>query len=157
MREARFAIPLVRREVEARGGAYGYALVEQAERTAPELVAARMGLPQGARLLHVRAMHLADGAPFQYEDRWINPAAVDLKGADFSTVGPNEWLVENMPFSQAEFAFQAAAATVQEAEMLGLQPGQPVFVAERLTFVGEKPVTFVRMVHPPSHRMVTRI
>ena len=82
------------------------------------------------------------------------PAARD---ADFESVGPNEWLVANAPFSSAEYAFFAAAASTEEAAALGVVPGSPVFVGERLTWVGEAPVTLVRMVHPPSHRVVTRI
>lgn len=158
VREARFVIPLVRQEVEARGAAYGYTLLSRGTSAAPELVRARLGLPAGARMLHVRCLHTADRAPYQYEDRWISLAAVPAAEQEsFDAVGPNEWLVENAPFSQAEFAFFAAAASADDAALLALRPGDPVFVGERLTWLGEKPVTLVRMAHPPSHRMVSRI
>lgn len=158
VREARFVIPLVRREIEARGADYGYALLSREVGPAPEIVRARLGLPAEARMLHLRCLHTADRAPYQYEDRWISLDAVPTAGAEnFETVGPNEWLVETAPFSEAEFAFFAAAATATEAAVLGLQPGAPVFVAERLTWLGARPVTLVRMVHPPTHRMVTHI
>jgi GntR family histidine utilization transcriptional repressor len=158
VREARFVIPLVRQEVEARGAAYGYTLLSREIVAAPELVRARLGLPAGARMLHVRCMHTADRAPYQYEDRWISLAAVPAaENEPFDFAGPNEWLVETAPFSQAEFAFFAAAATADDAALLALRPGDPVFVGERLTWLGERPVTLVRMAHPPSHRMVSRI
>ena len=109
-------------------------------------------------MLHVRCLHLADNAPYQYEDRWINLAAVPRRPRrSFDEISPNEWLVANAPFSRAEFRFFAAAAGVEEAALLELSPGQPVFVGERLTWLAEKPITMVRMVHPPSHRMVTRL
>jgi GntR family histidine utilization transcriptional repressor len=158
VREARFIIPLVRQEVEAKGAAYGYVLLSRKITPPPELVRARLGLARDARLLHLRCLHTADRAPYQYEDRWIGLEAVPAAGdADFETIGPNEWLVENAPFSQAEFAFFAAAANEDEAALLGLRPGDPIFVGERLTWLGERPVTLVRLAHPPSHRMVTRI
>lgn len=158
VREARFVIPLVRQEVEARGAEYGYALLSRQEAKVPEIVRARLGLQGRADMLHLRCLHTADRAPYQFEDRWISLAAVPAAaGESFETVGPNEWLVEHAPFSRAEFSFFAAPATPGEAELLGLQPGAPVFIGERLTWLAEAPVTLVRMVHPPTHRMVTHI
>ncbi len=158
VREARFAIPLVRAEVEAIGAAYSYVLLSREAGPAPELVRARLGLTAQEEMVHVRALHLADRAPYQYEDRWINlGAAPAARVESFDKIGPNEWLVANAPFSRAEFRFLAAAASAEEAALLQLEAGQPVFVGERLTWLGEKPITLVRMVHPPSHRMVTRL
>ena len=158
VREARFAIPLVRHEVEAKGAAYGYTLLSREVAEAPGIVRARLGLSRDVRMLHLRCLHTADRAPYQYEDRWISLETVPAAAAEvFETVGPNEWLVEHAPFSHAEFAFFAAAATAEEAALLGLEGGAPVFVGERLTWLAEAPVTLVRMVHPPTHRMITRI
>jgi GntR family histidine utilization transcriptional repressor len=157
VREARFAIPLVRQEVEAAGHGYAYRLLSSAIIDAPEPVASRLGLAAGARLRHVHALHLADGVPFQFEDRHIVLGTVpDAGEADFSTVGPNEWLVETAPFTHAEFAFFAEAAGV-EADHLAVAPGAPVFVGERITWLAEKPITLVRMVHPSHYRMVTKL
>jgi len=158
VREARFVIPLVRQEIEAKGAAYGYRLLGcEAPRVGEEL-RGRLGLGRRAPMLHVRCLHFADGAPYQYEDRWINLDAVPAAGkVSFDAVSPNEWLVTNAPFSRAEFIFRAARAGEEEAALLGLPPGEAVFVAERLTWLADKPVTFVRMVHPPSHRIVTEL
>ena len=64
---------------------------------------------------------------------------------------------EQAPFSRAEFIFRAAHAGGEEAALLGVPEGGAVFVAERLTWLADKPITFVRMVHPPSHRVVTEL
>lgn len=158
LREARFSIPIVRLEIEAKGAAYGYRLLEREARPAPDLVAARLDLPSGSPMLHVRCLHMADRVPYQYEDRWISLETVpEAAGEDFGKVGPNEWLVANAPFSRAEFIFFAARASAEEAGLLHLAGGEAVFVGERLTWILDRPVTLVRMVHPPSHRMVTRI
>jgi GntR family histidine utilization transcriptional repressor len=156
VREARFVIPLVRQEIEAKGAAYDYRLLGREAAKPGEELRARLGLERTARMLHVRCLHLADDAPYQYEDRWINLDAVPAAGkVSFETVSPNEWLVTNAPFSRAEFVFRAARADGEEAALLGLPAGEAVFVAERLTWLAEKPVTFVRMLHPPGHRIVT--
>ena len=158
VREARFLIPLVRDEIEARGVDYRYVLLSRDIVPAPTLVRARLGLGDGGRMMHVRCLHLAADAPYQFEDRWINLDAVPaVRGETFEAVGPNEWLVANAPFSRADFNFFAAAAGEEDASLLGLQPGGPVFVGERLTWLADQPVTLVRMVHPPSHRMTTTI
>ncbi len=154
VREARFVIPLVRVEIEASGETYGYSLLERREAGAPAEIAQRMGLATGAACLHVSCLHRADDAPYQHEDRWISLDTVpEARAEPFDLIGPNEWLVGHAPFSQARFSFRAARANAATAAALGLAEGEAVFVAERLTWLSERPVTFVRMTHPPSHVM----
>jgi GntR family histidine utilization transcriptional repressor len=69
LRRVTLEIPVIRTEVEARGGQYGYALIARAQGPAPLAVWSRMGLGAGDGLLHLRALHLSDGAPYMYEDR----------------------------------------------------------------------------------------
>ncbi|QDZ01889.1 UTRA domain-containing protein [Nitratireductor mangrovi] len=158
VREARLAIPLVRKEIEAKGARYAYSLLGREIVAAPDFLRARLDLPETARVLHLRCLHLADRAPFQYEERWISLDAVpDAADEPFDETGPNEWLVANAPFSRAEFVFRAARAGREEAALLQLVEGEAVFIGERMTWLADRPITFVRMVHPPSHRMVTEI
>ena len=155
VREARFVIPLVRGEIEASGMTYTYRLVGREEEPMPDAVANRLGVPSGTLGLHVTCLHAADGRPYQYEDRWISLDTVPSASAErFETISPNEWLVSNAPFSQARFSFRAAVADALEAEILGLEAGAAVFVAERVTWLSGRAITFVRLVHPPSHVMV---
>lgn len=154
VREARFVIPLVRAEIEASGKAYAYRLLGREERTMPGAVANRLGVTPGARGLHVACLHSADGMAYQYEDRWINLDTVPAAAAEsFETISPNEWLVSNAPFSQARFSFRAVIADPVEAGILGLEAGSALFVAERVTWLSGRSITFVRMAHPPSHAM----
>jgi len=158
LREAHFVIPLVRQEIEAEGAIYGYRLLSRNIAAAPELVRAKLDLTAARKLLHLRCLHLADGTPWQYEDRWINIAAVPtIRDADFSMTGPNEWLVINSPFSRADFVFKAARAREDDAALLQILPGDAVFVGERTTWIGTMPVTFVRMVHPSSYELRTTL
>jgi GntR family histidine utilization transcriptional repressor len=148
----------VRQEVEARGAAYRFRLLSRETARPPELVRARLGLGPDAELLHVRLLHLADNAPYLFEDRWINPDAVPaVREADFEAENPNEWLVGHAPFSRAEYAFLAARAGGEEATLLQIPAAEAVLVSERLTWLLDKPITLVRMVYPPRHRIVTRL
>ena len=64
--------------------------------------------------------------------------------------------MKNAPFSEMEIALSATAATVEEAELLGIAKGDPLFVFERTTWLLDQPLTHVRMLHRPDYRMVSR-
>jgi GntR family transcriptional regulator, histidine utilization repressor len=155
VRQVTFEIPLVRAEIEARGARYRYALISSALVNAPRWLQSRLDLADGARVRHVKCMHYADDAPFQYEDRWINLAAVPkAEAADFSLTGPNEWLVSEVPYSNAEVRFSATAAEGSVAKHLESAPGEPIFMAERTTWLAGAPVTNVRFYFASGYQMV---
>jgi GntR family histidine utilization transcriptional repressor len=157
LRRARFDIPLVRREIEDQGQAYRYALISTAVEAAPDWLRARLNLDAKTEVLHLVCMHFADGSPYQYEDRWINLALLpEAREADFSVLGPNEWLVAAVPFSDAEISFSAATADQALANHLSCSPGDPLFQLERSTWWQDQAVTYVRLVYRPGHRMTTR-
>ncbi|TPE53036.1 GntR family transcriptional regulator [Amaricoccus solimangrovi] len=154
--EAVLRIPLIREEIEAEGRAYGYRLLSRERvETPPAAIGAVVGPDPALRLL---CLHSADGAPYQFEDRWINLAtAPAAETADFERVSPNEWLVEAMPFSRAEQALTAEAASPAEADRLAIGEGAPVFVITRSTWLDEAPVTRARLVHPGARfRLIAR-
>lgn len=156
-RQAKFSIPLVRVEIEAAGATYRYALVKKEILAAPDWLRARLGLSMDAQLMRLQCMHYADNAPFQFEDRWINIDAVpEILGADLSKSGPNDWLVDAVPFTDAEISFSAAAADADLARFLEITAGEPVFQAERTTWLDSKPVTHAKLSFAPGYRMTTR-
>ncbi|MCU9847188.1 GntR family transcriptional regulator [Defluviimonas sp. WL0024] len=157
LRSARFEIPLVRAEIEATGAVYRYALLSRDARQAPDWLRARLGLAKGARALHLACLHSADGAPYQFEDRWISLTALPAaEEADFAASGPNEWLVKAVPYSEVEISFLATAADPRIAGYLSMDPGEPVFTAERTTWWEGRGITHVRLYFARGHRMTTR-
>lgn len=157
LRRARFDIPLVRREIENQRQAYRYALISSTVQGAPDWLRARLNLDTTTEVLHLVCMHFADGSPYQFEDRWINLGLLpEAREANFSTVGPNEWLVAAVPFSDAEISFSAATADQTLANHLGCSPGDALFQLERSTWWQDHAVTYVRLVYRPGHRMTTR-
>lgn len=157
LHQVRFEIPLVRAEVEVLGAAYGYHLHASAVLPAPDWLCHRTGLAAHTPVRHVQCLHLADAAPFQFEDRWINLAAVPrAQGADFKVTGPNEWLVAEVPYTNAEVRLCAAAASGQAAVSLSTAPGTPIFIAERTTWLADVPITHVRLHFAAGYQMVAR-
>lgn len=157
VRKASIDIPLIHAEVEGGGAIYRYALVSREVGTPPDWLRARLALPEGTQVVHLECMHYADGQPFQFEDRWINVAAVpDVLSVDFRSIGPNEWLVAKTPFTDAEFSFFAMAASERIAGFLGVAEGAPLLAAERVTWLAGQPVTFARLYAGSGYRVTTR-
>ncbi|WP_415221247.1 UTRA domain-containing protein [Pseudophaeobacter arcticus] len=157
LRQARFSIPIVRAEIESQNASYRYALISRVVTEAPHWLCARLKLVQGSSVLHLTCMHYADGLPYQFEDRWISLSILpQASEVDFSALGPNEWLVSTVPFSDAEIAFSATAATPDLAEYLSCTQGEALFTVERSTWLKGEAITFVRQTFRPGHRMTTR-
>ncbi len=156
-RHAKLEIPLIRAEIEATGTTYSYRLLEREIVQAPDWLAARLSLSI-AQILHLRCLHFASGTPHIFEDRWINLAAVpQAVNGDFTSHNPNEWLVNAVPFTTAEFTFSAQSLEAAEAKLLGAKTGDASFVAERITWLGKTAVTHARLLFRPGYKMVTKI
>lgn len=158
VRRAIFEVPIIRLEVEQRGASHHHAVLERRIRKLPRLLRGRLGLPATTRALHLRTMHFADARPYLYEDRWLNLAAVPaIADVDLDRISANEWLVRHAPFTHGDLAFGAANADELEAELLEARPGAAIFIAERITWSDDQPITHVRMAYPPGHWLITRI
>jgi len=156
VRKATFEIPIIRQDIESRGLVPGYRLLAQDMAPAPPDLA--RNLPRDARLVRLRALHLADGAPFCLEDRWINPlTAPGILVADFTSISANEWLVQNTAFTGGDIAFGAVTADTATAESLSCAPGAALFTIDRTTRSGEALITSVRLSYAPGYRMQAMI
>ncbi len=157
IRQAKLEIAVVRHTIEEQNATYRYALVRRTVAGAPDWLSALLDLPQNHQMLHLTCMHFANDQPFQLEERWINPDVVPaVLHADFATKGPNEWLLQEVPYTDAEMTFSAVLADERTADFLSTTPDAAVFRMERTTWLQGKPVTFVRMTFHPGYRMQTR-
>jgi GntR family transcriptional regulator, histidine utilization repressor len=157
IRQARFEMPIVRVEIEKTGASYRYVLVSREILAAPEWLRARMNLKLGSKVVHLVCLHSANGEAFQLEDRWINAAALpQALQQDFTVIGPNEWLIATVPFSEVEISFLAAAADAMIVTHLDHKLGEPVFCVERSTWWQNAAITLVTLSHRPGYRMTTR-
>lgn len=156
-RRAMFSIPIIREEITNTGAAYRYVLIEREEIPAPGWLRARMNLPKDQPTLHLRCMHYAASNPYQFEDRWINLAAVpNAADYDFEAMGPNEWLVREIPFTDGELVFSATDASNEVANFLNTSDGAAVFMAERMTWLDQMSVTYARLYFSRDYKLTTR-
>lgn len=157
-RKARFSIPLIREEVTEIGAEYRYALVEREIIAAPGWLRALVKIPNGGEVLRLRCMHFASNKPYQLEDRWINLTAIpQARAQDFEAIGPNEWLLREVPFSEAELAFSATNATQELAEFLDQSEGDAVFTVERTTWLNGANITHARLYFTHGYKMMTKL
>ena len=157
-RQAKFVIPLIREEIEAKGQEYRYVLLARKHGPAPDWLTRRLNLAPGADVLHLQCLHLGAGTPFQFEDRWINLRAVPTAAdADFKQSGPNEWLVNQVPFTDVELTFSANSAGQHVAEHLSVAQATALFTIERITWLETLPVTYAKLHFCAGYQMKTRL
>jgi GntR family histidine utilization transcriptional repressor len=140
------------------GAAYGYRLLEQHLVQDDPAKRALLDVGRTTRLLWLRCVHLADGRPFQMEERLVNvDAAPGITGQPLDKVAPGPWLLAHVPWTEAEHTISACEAGEAEAAALGLKLGAACLVVERRTWNGSVPVTLARLWHPGAqHRLTGR-
>ncbi len=157
-RQVKFTIPLVREEIQNMGAQYRYSLVKREKQMAPDWLCARLALPRHAPVIHLECVHFANNRPFQYEDRWINLAAVPAaEHCDFKMLGPNEWLVNQVPFTDVELTFSAGEANDEVAKLLAVVKAAALFTVERTTWLEMVPVTYARLCFGAGYQMTTKL
>jgi GntR family histidine utilization transcriptional repressor len=151
-------IPVVRDEIEARGGIYAYLLLERKVAAPPAPVRAVFGLAADAPALHLRSLHFENARPYQLEDRWINLGARPTRPSRTSArAAPTSGWCARCPIRTSSTCCGRRPADAATAEALQIEPGSPVFVIERTTWMNDDAVTRVSLMHPgESFRIVTR-
>ena len=142
-------IPDIEADILARGQAYGYELLEYRRRSASGLDLESIAVPAGADLLVLRCRHRAGPNPFALEERRIALAAVpEAAAVDFAANPPGSWLLQHVPWHEAEHQIAARNADSEVAAALGIAPGAACLVVDRRTWRSGAPVTSVRLWFP---------
>jgi GntR family histidine utilization transcriptional repressor len=138
-------VPDLPSEVRGRGGQYAFRLLSRDVRAARPEDPAEFSLAGASDVLVLRGVHLASGRPLALEERVVNLAAVPaMRQADLTTVPPGTWLLEHVPWTEAETRISAAIADGPLARTLNLTVGAPCLVVERRTWRGSDGITTVR-------------
>lgn len=145
-------------EVRRAGAAYRHDVVSRRLRAAGAADARRLGVAPRAPVLAVTTRHLSDGVAVQLEQRLVNLAAAPGAARErFEATPAGRWLLDRVPWTEAEHAISAETAPARIAAALGLRTGAACLVVERRTWNGTVPVTFARLWHPGArHRLVGR-
>ena len=138
-------IPDLRSEVTRRGQTYAFRLISSRRRAAKGPAETELGGP----LLDLRGLHLAAGRPLAVENRLISLAvAPEAAGIDFSEDPPGAWLLEHVPWTEAEHRISAVGADAATAKLLEIPRGGACLAVDRRTWRGAVHVTQVRQLFP---------
>ena len=99
-------------------------------------------------LYEVKSIHIADGEPIQFEERWVDAKKVPhFIDQDFTVVNTSDYLVAKIPLESGSYTIRALAAPVEVADALQIAPQSPTLVLRRQTYSAGQVVTFVKMWH----------
>ena len=141
----------IQEEVVERGHAHAArVLLSQAE-TAGAGLAQSLGLRAGDKVFHTVLVHLENGVPIQYEDRYVNPAAApDYLKTDFTRTTPTRHLLMVAPLTEASYSIEACLPTHDQAKHLEIATTEACLAMVRRTVSGAHVASVVRLVYPGS-------
>ena len=147
-------IPVIREQVERNDQAYRFSILEYRMLLPPQYISETLGTSNKTKLLHLRSVHFADELPFIYEDRWINTKTIkEVKNVDLAQTSANEWLVQNVPFTNGEFLLEASVPNQTVVKALQLAKDEPVLGSRRTTWLADQSVTTVSLYYVPGYQM----
>lgn len=148
---SRLAIRDVRDEVVERGHVHAARVLQAGREKARAALARALGVRSGATVFHSVLIHLENGVPIQYEDRYVNPAAApQYLSTDFTQTSPTLHLLRHAPLTEASYSIEACLPSAQEAKELGIKRSEPCLVMRRRTVSGAHVASVARLVYPGS-------
>lgn len=141
----------IHEEVVERGHLHTSQLLLAESVQASDDLARSLGLPDAARVFHTILIHLENGVPIQYEDRYVNPAAAPrYLQTDFTKTSPTLHLLREAPLTEASYSIEACLPTKAEARHLQIKIGEACLAMKRRTVSGAHIASVVRLVYPGS-------
>lgn len=139
----------IKAEILAKGKAYRFEILSRIERVMTADDALQLRVPPGGRVLAMTVRHFANDNPFVVEDRLMNLAVVpSARDEAFVDSPPGTWLLEVVPWTNAEHVIQAELVDQRIAALLGVARKSACLVIERRTWQGDATITWVRLTYP---------
>jgi GntR family histidine utilization transcriptional repressor len=146
----------IQEEVTERGHVHTCRVVHSGiDKATPEL-AQMLGLRSGARVFHTVLVHLENGVPIQWEDRYVNPAAApNYLKTDWTTTTPTHYLLTHAPLTQASYTIEACVPSPEQAKALDISATEACLAMVRRTVSGANVASLARLVYPGSRYRFT--
>lgn len=142
-------------EIEGRGERHSARAVVQTIRPATTEEAEMFRIIQGAPLFHAIVVHMAEGIPFELEDRLIDPGVLpDCQKINLAKQSLFFLLRTSRPLRDGEERVRAILPTDRDRDLLGLTSPAACLETIRRTWTDNAIVTRVRLLRPgPSATM----
>ncbi|MFM6968305.1 MAG: GntR family transcriptional regulator [Microbacteriaceae bacterium] len=103
--------------------------------TASEVVAERLGVPVGSKVLHIRRLRVADGVPVAVLENWLPEQFTDITEADLMSMGLYELLrSRGIAIRVAKQKIGARSSSASDAQLLDIDRGSALLTMERAAF-----------------------
>jgi GntR family histidine utilization transcriptional repressor len=146
---SRLTIRDIHEEVVERGHVHTTRVIRAERERAGADVAVSLGLRAGAAVFHTVLIHMENGVPIQYEDRYVNPAAApEYLDTDFTQTSPTLHLLQHAPLTEASYSIEACLPTAPEAKALAIKRTEPCLVMMRRTVSGAHVASVARLIYP---------
>ncbi|KZE36693.1 histidine utilization repressor [Chelatococcus daeguensis] len=149
----------IKAEITGSGRSYRYVILDRERRRARPEDLARLGAAKGSFDVEaLTVLHFADERPFVHERRLINLAVVPAAAREaFAASPPGTWLLEQIPWTEAEHIIRAENAGADVAHHLAIARGAACLVVVRRTFQAGATITAVTLTYPGErHQLVAR-
>ena len=146
---SRLTIRDIKDEVVERGHIHASRILLVAAEKAAAALAETLGLRRGSTVFHTVLVHLENGIPIQYEDRYVNPlAAPDFLQTDFTRFTPAYHLLTHAPLTDASYQIEACLPSADIAKLLDIQCTEACLAITRRTVSGAHVASVARLVYP---------
>jgi GntR family histidine utilization transcriptional repressor len=136
-------------EIALRGHSHSAQVLLLEETSAQQKTARALNLKRGARIFHVRMIHLESGIPIQVEDRYVLPDfAADFLAQDFASTTPSAYMSSISPLQEAEHVVRAQMPDDDVRTNLDMGDREPCLIVTRRTWAHGRPVSFAHLYHP---------
>jgi GntR family histidine utilization transcriptional repressor len=136
-------------EVTERGHVHTARVLHVAREKAGAPLARSLGVRAGSTVFHTVLIHMENGVPIQYEDRYVNPAAApQYMDTDFTQTSPTLHLLRHAPLTEASYSIEACLPTADEARELAIKRADPCLAMMRRTVSGAHVASVARLVYP---------
>lgn len=143
-------------EIARGGAAHSMTVLMRETGAATPSEAEELRVSPGTAVLRLALCHAADGRPVQLEERLVNLAAAPaIRDESFERVAPGRWLLDHVPWTEAEHLIRAAEASAAVAQHLRIRRGAACLVVERRTWRGDQPITFARLTSPAGAQVLS--
>ncbi len=148
----------IKAEILASGRAYRFEVLSREQRRMTSEDLARLGVARAGHVVALVVRHLADEKPFVVEERLLNLGVVpSAANEEFTVSPPGTWLLELVPWTDAEHVIRADLASRFVAESLDIARNSACLVIERRTWQGGATITWVRLTYPGERHRLTSL
>jgi GntR family histidine utilization transcriptional repressor len=107
-----------------------------------------VGEPSGAQIKRVQCLHRVDNQAYALEHRIIMLDVVpQARDESFDTLPPGQWMIAQMPWSEARHVIQALSADVNTARLLETRRNSACLKLIRQTFLNQSTINYTEIVY----------